>query len=346
MKVSIHVRLKFVPAYLSVVVFFSLCFRELNSMQQYTSKNGVLTHLLVDNAGQVFVGGENAVMRFSPELVLKETVSTQESSKCPEKVCEEALEDNFVSIFIFHPYANERFIMFCGTIKYGSCTLFNTSKLSDNISLGHWNPDESSDHYLGSKSSALAVIVPFDTPGYANEIQIFSAMDYDGRAREKFPKVFSVRKVDEEFDELSYRDSQDRYITLKKNASFFDFKYGFHYDSYTYFLRNTKDRPPLGQISEVCSKDVDFRSYVESDIGCDDYVHIESVYLLENDDTATLYAAFSSSKHGGSVVCEYQMDALREAFYKIQTDCYFRRIGSFPGWISGEGTACSEEKVT
>ena len=79
---------------------------------------------------------------------------------------------------------------------------------------------------------------------------------------------------------------------------------------------------------------------------CGGYALIESAYLLNyGDGTAMLYVAFSSSKHRGSVLCYYEISELREAFRRIQSDCFYRGIGSAPDWVSGDQVACQDKQV-
>ena len=347
----------FKPKFILTVLpcFFSFVL-EIQSLQQYESLSGPLTHTLVDDAGKLFVGGRDRLMRFSQDLVLEEMVSTATIfSNCSEKDCSEDLEENRieendVSIFIFYPYKNGTHILFCGTADYGSCRLYNRTNLSDNTQLVEYNIDKSVDHYLGSKTSALAITVPVNT-GKSNEVQIFSAMDYDGRPKDKFPKVFSVRKIIKFQEEkiLHYAIYYSRnYISLNDklwNEPLFDFKYGFQYNGYTYFLRNTKHQNRRGLISEVCSNDHDYRSYVESDIECDGYSLVESALLLQHDNLFFLYIAFSSIKHRGTVICEYNMDNLRSEFRKVQEDCFNGNSGSAPDWIDSNNKSCQANQV-
>ena len=240
-----------------------------HSMQHYTSTSGPLTHILLDDTGQVFVSGENVLLKFTHDLVLKESISTRRTSNCSEDICENTFDNNSVSILMLHPYQHETYVLFCGTIDYGSCSLFNRSDLKNIIPLKYWDP-EASAHFLGSQTSALAIVIPVVSYG-RSVTHIFSAMDYDGRDKKMFPKVFSVRILDEMYQEIIYAYSTDTtdYITLKDelfNKSLFDFKYGFHFDGYAYFLRNVKAKSAHAQISEVCSQDKHYRSYVESEL--------------------------------------------------------------------------------
>ena len=237
-------------------------------LPQYTvtSSSGPLTNILLDDTGNVFISGKNVLLKFTPALVLKESIPTRGLLNCSENTC----ADNYASIFLLYPYQRHSHILFCGTVDNGNCSLFNTSALNNVITLNHFPHHSSvaSDHYLGSKTSALAVVVPVHSYGY-NVTQIFSAMDYDGRDKEMFPGVFSVRKLYAVEKEITYASYSTDYITLNEtnlNKSVFDFKYGFHYGGYTYFLRNRKDKTPHAQISEVCSNDNYYRSYVEIEL--------------------------------------------------------------------------------
>ena len=230
-----------------------------------SSSSGPLTSILLDNTGNVFVSGKNVLLKFTPDLVLRENISTRGTLNCLEGTC----EDNYASIFLLYPYQRHSHILFCGIVDYGSCSLFNTSELNNVITLTHFpHSSVASDHYLGSQTSALVIAVPVLSYG-RNVTQIFSAMDYDGRDKELFPGVYSVRELYEVEKEITYASYSTDYITLNEaifNKSLFDFKYGFHYGGYTYFLRNRKDKTPHAQISEVCSNDNQYRSYVESDL--------------------------------------------------------------------------------
>ena len=239
------------------------------SLPHYTvsSSSGPLSNILIDNSGHVFVSGRNILLKFTTDLVLQENISTRGSLNCSESRC----EDNFASIFLLYPdqrNTQDTHILFCGTADYGNCSLYNTRNITNVIKLNHYPGSlVASDHYLGSQTSASAVVVPVIEYG-KNKTIIFSAMDYDGRDMEKFPGVFSMRVIYEDEKEITYSHPAN-YISLNNNLfniSVFNFEYGFHFGGYTYFLRNRKYKVPHAQISEVCSNDINYRSYVESEL--------------------------------------------------------------------------------
>ena len=311
-----------------------------SAFHQYTSTDGSLTHVLLDQSGKVFLGGTNIILRFSNELDLEDSVSTKDFN-CSGNDC----RDNNVSIFVFYPFKTDTYLLFCGTSDYGSCHVYNRTNFDHVVKMeGFFKA--SVDNYLGSGTSAVAVPVKQGTyKGY-----IHSAMDYDGRKKEKFPKVFSVREVDEYENRLYMHyvnHYSQEYITLRDDLvreSMFDFKFGFHHDGYTYFLRNSKYVNKQAHISEVCS-DIHYRSYIESEISCGGYVIIETAFLLRSDTVSTLYIVFSSSKYRGTALCGYTVHYLRSTLNRIRKDCFFRSIGSTPGWINVSETSCQTMQV-
>ena len=155
-----------------------------NDFHYCTSVDGSLTHILIAGNEKVFVGGQNILLRFSSDLDLEDSISTKDT--CSGNDCDKE-SPNHVSILDFYPFHNRLFLLFCGTNGYGICKLYNMTDFGHVVEMNGID-NQLAAHYLGSKTSAIAVPILEGS----NKGHIHSAMDYDGRKRELFPKVRST----------------------------------------------------------------------------------------------------------------------------------------------------------
>ena len=161
--------------------------------------------------------------------------------------------------------------------------------------------------------------------------------------------MFSVRRTFEHNNNLYllYSDHYSSgYVTLRDDqdwVSKFDFKYGFHHDEYTYFLRNTKDEHTQAYIAQACSGL--HYSYVETELTCGRFITIETAFFWKNGTNSALYVVFSSSMYSGTLLCMYTLSVLQEKFRKAKEDCFLRGVGSTPDWINGTTVSCQSIQV-
>lgn len=334
--------------------------------------------------GHVYVGGQNTLLHLTPNLqpVNEFTMGPEpDSPLCPPvtPVCNRnktmtppvdtcnhtrTMRDNNIKVLEINTQNQEEYLLVCGTIKQGLCSIHTPGDVK------YCSDLEASilTNYLGTENSTVAF---FSSSENQSGI-LFTAMGYDGRLWDFFPKTISTRKItDIHKPEITYwrnKGNTHSYLGISKvYKDLYRVRYiaGFEYGGYTYFIavriKDPSDRKDgleyITKIIQICQNDSSYSSYTEIPLLCNertDYNLAISAFVsksTDDDASHTLYVSFgknsdsSSDVHDsseGSVICAYSLqDVIIPEFMLVQTECYRHAIGYKPAWISSIGTPCT-----
>ena len=342
------------------------------SLKQYTAYSN-LTRVAVDKTtGQVFVGGKNLLASLDGDLKDLKIISLGpkfDNDKCFKEpaTCSESkfYKDNTVAILEVNPVHN--YVLVCGSIWQGLCSLYPQSDLEDELSLNATNHAS----FIGSKLASSVAFFGLQRNVGTKSIRLYAAVPTYDRTDEKFaPYTISTRIIsknggDSRLEYLKEGDNppnSNSYLSvsdlIRKNFKV-HYLYGFEHDGYGYYVaiqpleRDVARTKYVTKLIEFCLEDDQYWTYIEMPLVCGrngvNYTLATSAYI--GSDGMKDYLAVSFGRHGnmptkepdsryGSVVCNFSMEDTREMFGLIRKRCSNGGTGSYPWWIYGNDRPC------
>ena len=342
------------------------------SLKQYTAYSN-LTRVAVDKTtGQVIVGGINLLASLGADLnnVVANTLGPEfvnencfkEPATCSTS---KLYEDNTVKIIEINPVHD--YVLVCGSIWQGLCSLYPQSDINDELTLNGTNHAS----FIGSKSASSIAFFGLQRNVSTKSIRLYAAVPTYDRTAEIFaPYTISTRIIvnnngDSRIEYLKEGDispDSNSYLTVSPLIRK-DFKvhylYGFEHDGYGYYVaiqpldRDVAMTRYITKLIEFCLEDDYYWTYIEVPLVCGrngvNYTLATAAYI--GSDGMKDYLAVSFGRHGnrptrepeskyGSVVCNFSMEEARGMFGQIRKRCSNGGTGSYPWWIYGNDRSC------
>ena len=283
--------------------------------------------LAVSSTGKVFVATSNTIYQYRNNSISFDDLDSDID------IIEE------ISIFTLFEYQQYEYLLRC---NHTACFVHNTSDIQQVWTTQPFRTG-SFGHSLGGDFSAHLVFVPCNGSEYCDLFSAISDKDTGMFSQRSFQYRTDIFHFDHSFEESK--------IIRSKSGTKFEFIHSFYFNGFVYFLRNTIS--PNGNrtafISQMCSTDHYFRSYMESRIECNGYTTLITAQFLHSGSSIFLLASFSGhgsqTKYPGSIWCKFEMDLLEKYFEIEQRACFTGSRGSFPSWINGSGSSCSVSRV-
>lgn len=345
-------------------------------LEEFNASNN-LSKLVIDyNLQMLYVGGENILLRLSDKLQLQENkvVGPEfDSDKCFGMPLDCNFSRSRVSNVISILAINEihSYLLACGTIKQGLCSIYSLSDFSSKFTFN------ATDHasFVGSKTSAVAFFgrppKGFDT----DRRMLYAAVSPYDRTEEKFtPMTVSTREIvyNESRSSMKYLENDDNLgsysflSVLSSVQSIFQVKYiyGFELNGFGYYVSIQPLEPHLSRTSYVtrlvqfCLDDKYYKTYIETVIQCTqnslEYSLATSAYLRHSGTSDFLAVSFGRPNNPassepdpahGSVVCNFSMSQARMHSVQVQKYCYNGGTGTYPWWVYGSVETCKISSV-
>jgi len=322
---------------MSILPALVLCIIHVSSMKvekSYRNQRHLQQFVIDKNTGEIYVGGQNALVRLSPELnsiQLVENGPRLDSPLCPPPQIPCNLTKNSINSFtkgLVIDYERETIIV-CSNIYQGSCQI----RLMKDISfvkkeiykpiVGHI--PESSDVLLiapGINKKVLYVGSKYNNINQREEMKVY---------RDMVPHLSSR---DLENLEFSFRDQNGgtKIFLLENLRTDFqvNFLFGFNHGNYVYFIttqaKSVGDNTVQTNIIRICHKDKYFRSYVEIPLLCykdnnKPYVFAKGAYFEEA--SAKLFVIYQQREDEGmsSALCRYSLADIIMMFDETVEQC-------------------------
>ena len=157
-----------------------------------TRPNAEFQQVMIDVVtGNVYIGGRNQLYRLDSNLNFKQSITTgavMDAPWCspnPHDPCNASqIMDNNASVLEMYP--SREFILFCGTIRQGLCSVYSPSNLEEH----HDMDPKNRVNLLGSRSGTAVFFGNAEFHG-ANNLALYAAVSYDGRPMAYSPKSMS-----------------------------------------------------------------------------------------------------------------------------------------------------------
>ncbi|XP_060587247.1 uncharacterized protein LOC132742779 isoform X2 [Ruditapes philippinarum] len=298
--------------------------KTLNDQEIFIAENDDVKGLAVSQTGNVLVATGNAIYQYRHNSISFDDLVSEI----------DIVED--ISIFTLFDYQGGEYLIRCNDT---ACFVHNASNIQQLWLTQPLDNPAAFGHSLGGDFSAHVVFMPCKGR-YCN---LYSAIS-GSRGTETFSeRTFQLKDNVFHFDHGQHNRS--RYIKSKRGTRF-EFIYAFYSNSSAYFLRNTlsEDGKKIAYISQMCRNDRYFRSYMESKLECNGYTTLIAAQFVKTGQTAFLIASFSGtqSKYSGSIMCKFPIGLVEKYFIDEQEACFRGRNGTFPSWINGSESSCTE----
>ncbi len=336
--------------------------------------------IALDDSGNLYVAGTNVIYKLSSGLILRDRYHTgpvKDGWQCPPDSgfnCADAtLLDN--EAVILEAFPEGRYLLFCGTVKQGLCSVYSM----ENLQARHAMDPSNIVNLIGNRKSAVAFFGQ-GNPDFADPDghTLYVGMSHDNRPVQFSPKSVSSREIKQvsngrynmsfTFNAMGQASAIDIDESHKQNY-IVRYVYGFEHEGFSYFVTVQREDLITGRyvtkLVRVCQGDPKFYSYTEVEISCRKaelhptfYNIAEAAYLSPvGEELASkfnfpaneqvLFVAFgkgddmqdkanSSYGHG---ICMYTMKDVRKEFLKAQLKCY-QGYGSTLPWISRIAPQC------
>lgn len=315
---------------LTVVKVMSLTVEKL-----YRDQQSLQTFVIDKHSGEVFIGGQNTLVKLSSDLHVLKQVDTgpkMDSPLCPPPSlpCNRTKSlVNSVTKGLLIDYHRNNLIV-CSNVYQGSCQLrnpVNIEQVKHDITKPIVGHDPIPSDFLliapGPESNALYVGSKYHNINPNGELKVF---------RDKVPHLAS-RNLDN-FELTSRNVSDGTKISLLDSYKMdfhVNFLYGFSHGSFVYFItlqaKSLDDNTMETKIIRVCQNDKYFRSYVEIPLLC--YKDKNKPYVIAKGanfekSSGKLYVIYEQSDRYMSVssaFCGYQMANIRMMFDSTVEQC-------------------------
>lgn len=243
-----------------------------------------------EETGQVYVGGRNALYKFDRNLNQISQQGTGPSTdgltcspKSDDKCDNTKLTDNDATVLEIYPDPLKRYILFCGTLKQGLCTMYSLNSLSQYQVLDSNNIV----NFMGSRESTIAYFGKVRSLLGEEKIAVYAAISFDQRPPMYSPMAVSARTITQgtnghfnisyAFENPSHGDgakfSAIDIDSVHKSSYIVDYVYGFEFEGFSYFLTVQQEGvQSLGnyitRLVRVCQNDPSFYSYTEITMQC------------------------------------------------------------------------------
>lgn len=339
--------------------------------EEYTAASN-LSKLVMDyNLHQLYLGGENILLRLDDKLKLQQSKSVGpafDSDNCfaSPLYCSasRSMVSNIVNILAINEIHS--YLLACGSVSQGLCSVYSLSDFNTKFT---FNATEHAS-FVGSRSSSVAF---FGRPPMGHDTDrrmLYVAISTYERTQDKFsPYTISTR-------EIVYNESQSSINYLVDDQNIGDFSYlsvlpsvqskfrakyiyGFELNGYGYYISIQPVDPHITKTAyatrliQFCLDDKYYRTYIETVLQCGqnslDYTLATSAYMQFGSTGDTLAVSFGRPSNSassepdpvhGSVVCKFSMTDARGHFFNLQNYCYNSGTGSFPWWVYGSVQTC------
>ena len=338
---------------------------------QYQTPNETVnfTHVAFDpTTGKLYIGAINSLLQLNGDLSVEQQFPTgplMDNVQCSASDCSQAdliSTPNIAKLLLIDNYSQK--LIFCGSVKQGSCVRHSLSNVSQVESLVPIPVAANDEH-----SSTVAIIAPSTktTTPYASssssQVMYVAATNSKlgpyrdmipalcTRSLEPGPKLFNV--LEKDISEISRLDLEfhlrDYYLV--------NYVYAFYTDSHIYFATTqprsaSKAYEELGyssKLARLCLEDTSYNTYAEITLQCvdqngDDYPLLQTAYLmdagsdlkrnLDRPDDRVLLAVFTKSRDHtntpglSSAICLYSVSSIERAFDENVRACLNGTISS------------------
>ena len=348
------------------VVFIVFAIRDVtSSVWRHDEADASLKLMTRDKrTGRIFVAGINSIYMLDSLLNLIASIRTGPLREaCPDVEVEcsnDVVTDNHPRILLLTP--DNRHLLFCGSIKHGICSVYNSTDLG---LVQELNSSNVLNHVGGDKGT-----VGF----FSKDSTFYSATTYDGRPNQLLPKSLSARILDESvttgFDfEYLHQGPMNSFVSgididpTHRLDYLVEYVDAFEHRGFTYFI--TIQREALHdfnyhtRLARVCQGDDGCFSYTELELVCRKRNGVTSFYNVaqaarlakagfelaqkfgydRDDDILFIVfgrsedSSFSAKPDFGSGLCFYSMNDIRKEFTQNQKLCY-QGIGRVLPWIN------------
>lgn len=303
----------------------------LRIQEVYRDQQLLQTFIVDQTSGDVFVGGQNTLIKLSDDLSLLQQVDTgpkMDSPLCPPAplTCNRTKHHvNSVTKGLVMDYERNNLIM-CSNVYQGSCQVLDPNNLEqvkvivNKPMVGH-DPSHSDFLFIGPgpDSNVLYVGTKYNNINFNGELKVY---------RDMVPHL-SSRNLDN-FD-LTFRNgtrgTDVSLLDSYKMDFYVNFVYGFSHEHFVYFIslqaKSLTDNTMETKIIRVCQKDKYFNSYIEIPLVC--YKNKNNPYIVAKaadfeEKSGKLYVVFEHST-GSSAVCGYKMADIRLMFDSTTQNC-------------------------
>lgn len=326
----------------SIFIFLCFVFKQSASFGiQVFKHEGLLHNFVAEDNGVIFVAGENVFIQFTNASLSSERIAHRLNTSSLCYNCTNYSETNNIPTVLWDIKIREKsYVLFCGSHKRVPCTLHNASDIS-NFWTVLWNEDP-----INIVNGRSSVVVSFKTT--TNNLYFLTATP-QAENQTSDEAVFTLNKLSNrtlDFNKSSITFQSSRNIFSKSNHNF-NFTFGFETGQFVYVLRSTLN--PDGRvayISQMCQKDIYFRSYIEAKFQCHGYGDLVTAAIFNTSKGEILLASFIGSNLLG-VLCLYKLRNINETFFKGHNDCFHGISGTRPEWMVSDGNpSCTKNIVS
>ena len=358
-------------------IFVTLCIKALwtagANYQQLTLQHPLYNIEVDGGTGDVYIGGENILVRATKELRLEKKVPTgpqKDNTDClapgvlPECKLPRILTNNRNKILLIDQ--GQQKLITCGSVYFGACQLRDLNSLS--------LLEEAKDKNVASNSPypSVAFIAPGSDGGkdvmyvgstWLKKYSVLLTQAAVASVSLQKNKLFAF--VEEFFnDPVSLIEFKEPHEFIAK------YIYGFSSGMFSYFIQVQQTSLKSGTyhttIGRICHEDKRFVSYVEMPLVCrsnsgGDYNIAQSAFLTTpgellassfGNNGDTLFVAFGNSSLGSpnatrhSAVCVYSMSHVNQKLSENIKQCYKGPQNEGMAWAKRGGDDCTQRPVS